>query len=57
MAIYIDGPYHDYPERAARDKAQQAALEDLGITVVRFAAGDKWQITLDQYPHVFGSQQ
>lgn len=57
VAIYIDGPYHDYPERAARDKAQQAALEDLGITVVRFAAGDKWQITLDQYPHVFGSQQ
>lgn len=57
VAIYIDGPYHEYPERATRDNTQQAALEDLGITVVRFIAKDQWQATLNQYPHVFGSKQ
>ncbi len=57
VAVYIDGPYHEFPERQVRDQAQQDAMEDMGITVIRFAAGEQWQPILDRYPHVFGSKK
>lgn len=57
VAIYIDGPHHEYPERQARDQAQQNDMEDLGLTVVRFAAGEQWSPILDKYPHVFGRKK
>lgn len=57
VAVYIDGPHHEYPERQTRDQAQQDAMEDLGITVIRFAAGEQWQPILDKYPHVFGRKK
>ncbi|GHO88174.1 DEAD/DEAH box helicase [Dictyobacter formicarum] len=53
-AIYIDGPYHDYPERQARDTAVTECLEDLGYFVIRFGHNDNWAETLAQYPHIFG---
>jgi len=54
-AIYIDGPHHQYAERAARDKAQTEAMEDLGYTVVRFTAEEDWIARIGQYAGVFGS--
>ena len=55
--IYIDGPHHSYPERAARDNAQQVCLEDHGYTVIRFAHTDDWDATLARFPYIFGSNQ
>ncbi|MBI3273374.1 MAG: DEAD/DEAH box helicase [Planctomycetes bacterium] len=53
-AIYIDGPVHRYPERAARDAAQTEALADLGYTVIRFSDEEDWAAKLGQHPYLFG---
>lgn len=53
-AIYIDGPWHEYPDRQARDSAIQEQLEDRGITVLRFASGEQWLAQCRQYPSLFG---
>jgi ATP-dependent helicase YprA (DUF1998 family)/very-short-patch-repair endonuclease len=55
VAIYIDGPPHDYPEREARDRTQTDCMEDHGYTVVRFAHDDDWLAVAQRYPHVFGT--
>lgn len=52
--VYVDGPQHQLPERAARDAAQTEALRDLGYTVVRFGADEDWGDILRRYPSVFG---
>lgn len=57
VAVYIDGPHHEFLERQARDAVQQDFMEDLGITVLRFPAGEQWQSILDKYPHVFGRKK
>ncbi|MCS6889876.1 MAG: endonuclease domain-containing protein, partial [Chloroflexus sp.] len=54
VAVYIDGPHHRYPERAARDAAQQTCLEDAGYTVIRFGHTDDWEKIIADYPYVFG---
>ena len=53
-AVYIDGPPHDFPERAQRDDDKTEAMEDAGFSVVRFHHHDNWEATLARYPHVFG---
>ncbi len=53
-AIYIDGPWHDFPDRRARDEEQQECLEDMGIRVIRFAAGEQWLAEIGNYPELFG---
>jgi very-short-patch-repair endonuclease len=55
MAIYIDGPIHDYPDRAARDKDQDACLDAAGYNwVLRFRHDDEWETIVRKYPSVFG---
>ena len=54
VAVYIDGPVHEFPERAARDAAQQTAMEDLGWAVVRFTAEDDWPVLIVQNKTTFG---
>jgi len=56
VAIYIDGPYHDFPERHARDLAQQDCLEDYGYLVIRFGHQDDWDAIFAQNPSVFGKR-
>lgn len=56
-AIYIDGPPHDYPERQARDLAQQTALEDAGWCVVRFSHRDDWDAIVARYGYIFGTEE
>lgn len=57
VAIYVDGPHHEYPERAKRDREQTEALEDAGYLVIRFGAKDDWVQIISRYPHVFGRPQ
>jgi very-short-patch-repair endonuclease len=53
-AIYIDGPYHDYPERQARDEAITWQLEDDGYVVIRFGHNDDWAATIARRLDLFG---
>ncbi len=43
IAVYVDGPYHLYPERAQRDLRQVECLEDRGYSIVRFGAAEDWE--------------
>jgi very-short-patch-repair endonuclease len=54
VAIYVDGPYHLFPDRAVRDRTKQAALEELGWTVLRFADHDDWARIIAENPGTFG---
>jgi very-short-patch-repair endonuclease len=54
-AIYVDGPIHEYPDRAERDRTRTSCMEDLGYTVIRFP-GDRstWSHMVERYRYVFG---
>jgi hypothetical protein len=52
--VYVDGPHHQYPDRAARDLSQQTCLENAGYTVLRFADEAGWASTFQHHPDVFG---
>ena len=52
--IYVDGPIHDYPERAERDAQQRESLEDFGYTVIVFNHQDDWRETVSRFPGIFG---
>ncbi len=53
-AIYVDGPPHDFPDRAQRDCTQTEAMEDYGYMVIRFHYTDDWPAIFARYPHIFG---
>ena len=55
LAVYVDGPPHDFPERQERDRQKQEALEDAGWSVVRFHHRDDWSAVVARYPNVFGT--
>jgi Protein of unknown function (DUF559) len=57
LVVYVDGPPHRFPDRAARDRAQQERLESLGYLVVRFEddSEDGWERIVQRYPSVFGA--
>ena len=55
VAIYIDGPVHDFPDRAERDGQKQAVLEDAGWTVLRFRHDEEWVKLLVENPSTFGN--
>lgn len=55
-AVYIDGPFHDFPERARRDQEQNNAMFDAGINVIRFHHEADWDAIVSQYPFIFGRQ-
>lgn len=54
VAIYIDGHHHDYPDRAARDLAQEDTLEAGGIRVIRFRYDEDWETVFERYQFLFG---
>lgn len=54
VAIYVDGPPHDFPDRQHRDEAQTGAMKDRGWTVIRFRHDDDWAQVIDSYRWVFG---
>ena len=54
LAVYVDGPPHDFPERQERDRKQETALEDVGWAAVRFHHKDDWTAVVARYPDIFG---
>lgn len=54
VAIYVDGPYHDFPDRDARDKQLRERMEDIGWLVIRFHHAEEWLAVVERYPSVFG---
>jgi hypothetical protein len=55
VVVYVDGPPHDFPERAERDAQQTTAMENLGYTVLRIRHDEEWHALVKKYPSVFGS--
>jgi hypothetical protein len=47
VAVYVDGPAHDFPERRERDAVVTDRMERLGYTVLRFGHEDDWEALLD----------
>ena len=54
VAIYVDGPDHDYPDRAERDRTQEEAMRDLGLRCLRFGYRDDWNRIVADHRDVFG---
>ena len=54
LAVYIDGPIHQYPDRHQRDVQQKDCLENNGYQVLRFGADDDWANQLRCFPGIFG---
>jgi ATP-dependent helicase YprA (DUF1998 family)/very-short-patch-repair endonuclease len=57
VAIYVDGPPHDYPERQERDKVQTEFMENSGFLVLRFHHKDNWETLIEENPGLFGRPQ
>lgn len=55
LAVYVDGPYHDFPERRERDKDADDRLADFGYSVLRFSLHSDWDALLAKYPSTFGT--
>ena len=56
--VYVDGPVHRYPERAARDAPIRARLAEDGYQVVVIDDDPSgWAAALARYPDIFGSGQ
>jgi hypothetical protein len=55
LAVYVDGPPRDFPDRARRDAEKQRAMEDLGYLVLRFRHDAEWEPIVKKYPAVFGT--
>ncbi len=55
-AIYIDGSYHDYPHRYARDQQQTECMEDYGYHVIRFGYRDDWDAIFAKNKYIFGGE-
>ncbi len=54
LAVYIDGPHHDHPDRQDRDADKTAAMQAQGWSVIRFHHQDDWAAKIAERPDVFG---
>ncbi len=52
--VYVDGAPHHFPERQRRDAACDAALSNLGYTVVRVPGEETWPAAVERFPWIFG---
>jgi very-short-patch-repair endonuclease len=55
VAIYVDGPPHDYPDRQERDIAQTKEMEDRAFWVIRFHHEDDWMEIVNNHISIFGN--
>jgi len=56
VAIYIDGPHHEYPQQKNIDDALTKQLEDTGLMVIRFPKEQqRWATIIARYPDIFGA--
>jgi ATP-dependent helicase YprA (DUF1998 family)/very-short-patch-repair endonuclease len=57
VAIFLDGPVHDYEDVKVRDESAQQRLEDAGYYVLRFSADPRsWVPIFESNPNVFGKR-
>lgn len=54
IAIYVDGPIHEYPTRHERDLELARRLRAKGYAVLRFRHDDEWATILATNPDIFG---
>ena len=54
VAVFVDGPIHDAPDKQADDALVNARLDDLGWEVIRFHHAHDWTAILDRFTSVFG---
>ncbi len=54
VAVFIDGPVHDYPDIQLRDEAATNRLRTLGWSVVRFGYQDDWSQIFASRSDIFG---
>lgn len=54
LAVFIDGPIHDYRDIELRDHQAGLRLRSLGWSVIRFDFKDDWLELLRQRPEIFG---
>jgi ATP-dependent helicase YprA (DUF1998 family) len=52
--VYVDGPHHEFPDRAARDADRATAMRNAGWRVIRFGHMDDWSQIFDAFGEVFG---
>jgi very-short-patch-repair endonuclease len=55
VAIFIDGPAHDFDSQAARDQAAAERLADGGWDVMRLGHDQDWTAVVQNRPSVFGT--
>jgi very-short-patch-repair endonuclease len=55
VAVFVDGPVHQYAAVAERDSEAQDRLFDAGWEVVRFAHDDDWSAIAARHQSYFGS--
>ncbi|MBE0448018.1 MAG: DEAD/DEAH box helicase [Actinobacteria bacterium] len=56
VAVYIDGPVHEYPNLTKKDIDLTGCMEDYGYTVIRFDYRDDWDEIISKYPNIFGTK-
>lgn len=56
LAVYIDGPPHDYPARQMRDAEQDLSLLGKGWAVQRFHHESDWNGLFKTFPGIYGGQ-
>jgi len=56
VAVYIDGPIHNSPEQANKDKKIQEDLEDTGWHVIRFRYDKDWSEIIAANENIFGER-
>jgi hypothetical protein len=55
-AVYLDGPVHDYPDVAGRDKVSREKLKAAGYAVIAFGTDrDEWDAILARWRDIFGA--
>lgn len=54
LVIYVDGPPHDFPDRAERDAEKEHAMQDAGYLTARFRHDADWEAVIGEFPSVFG---
>jgi very-short-patch-repair endonuclease len=56
VCIFIDGPLHEEPGQAERDRAVREALKDQGFRVVAIKSGRAIADQVSEYPDIFRRQ-
>nr|WP_281243713.1 protein kinase [Actinopolyspora alba] len=55
LAVFVDGPVHEYENVSQRDREAEDRLIDLGWDVLRFPADADWFAIVEKHPNYFGA--